>query len=150
MGNLSLQIHRHIEGLQILHVEVEQLYEAVGIKTTEAREKLLAYRALKQQAETALDTVSDDYEQALSLFRQSDALLEKLKEIKAEHIALSEAAVKRAEPESIVKLQQAREQLRGLYGEVEKLREEGLPSACGHTFKSVEFKDHGRCRQPAG
>ena len=130
MGNLALQVHRHIESLQILHVEIEQLYEAVGIKTTEAREKLLAYRALKQQAENALDTVSEDYEQALNLFQQSDVLFEKLKEIRAEHIALSEAAVKRAEPESIVKLQQARKQLRGLYGEIEKLKAEGLPAAC--------------------
>ena len=150
MGNLALQVHRHIESLQILHVEIEQLYEAVGIKTTEAREKLLAYRELKQQAENALDTVSEDYEQARNLFQQSDALFEKLKEIKAEHIALSETAIKRAEPESIVKLRRARKQLRGLHGEIEKLRAEGLPSACGHTFKSVEFKDHGRCRQPAG
>ena len=130
MGNLALQVHWHIESLQILHVEIEQLYEAVGIKTTEAREKLLAYRALKQQAENALDTVSEDYEQALNLFQQSDVLFEKLKEIRAEHIALSEAAVKRAEPESIVKLQQARKQLRGLYGEIEKLKAEGLPAAC--------------------
>ena len=138
MSNLVLQIHRHIESLQILHVEIEQLYEAVGIKTAEAKEKLLAYRALKQQTENALDTVSEDYEQALNLFQQSDALFEKLKDIKAEHIAISEAAVKRAEPESIVKLQHARKQLRVLHGEIEKLRTEGLPSDCGLNFKSVE------------
>ena len=138
MGNLALQVHRHIESLQILHIEIEQLYEAVGIKTTEAKEKLLAYRVLKQKTEDALDTVSEDYQQALNLFQQSDALFEELKEIKAEHIALSEAAVKQAEPGSIVKLQQARKLFRGLYGEIKKLRAEGLPSACGHTFKSIE------------
>lgn len=138
MGNLALQIHRHIESLQILHVEIEQLYEAVGIKTSEAREKLMAYRVFKQQAENTLDTVSENYEQALNLFQQSDALFEKLKEIKAEHIVLSEAAVKRAEPESIVKLQQVRKQLRVLYKKIKKLRGEGLPSDCGHTFKSIE------------
>ena len=138
MGNLVLQVHRHIESLQILHVEIEQLYEAVGIKTTEAREKLLAYRALKQQTENALDTVSEDYEQALNLFQQSDALFEKLKEIKAEHIVLSEAAVKRAEPGSVAKLRQARKQLRVLHGEIEKLKAEGLPSNCSLNFKSIE------------
>jgi len=131
MSNLALQIRRHIEILQIQHIEIEQLYEAVGIKTTEVREKLLVYQSLKQQAESVLDTISEDYKQALNLFQQSDALFEKLKEIKAEHIALSEAAVKRAEPKLIVKLQQARKQLRGLYGEIKKLRAEGLPSDCG-------------------
>ena len=150
MGNLVLQIHRHIESLQLLQVEIEQLYEAVEIKTTEAKEKLLAYQTLKQKAEDALDIVSGDYKSAVNLFQQSDALFEKLKEIKTEHIALSKAVVKRAEPSSIVKLQQARKQLRKLYREVEKLRAEGLPSACGHTFKSVEVEDHGRCRLPAG
>ncbi len=141
MDNLALQVHRHIDSLQFLHIEIEQLHEEVGIKTTEAREKLLAYRALKQQAETALDTVSEDYEQALSLFRQSDALFEKLKEIKAEHIALSEAAVKRAEPESLVKLQQAREQLRGLHREIEQLKAEGLPAEkeAVHTARAVRI-----------
>lgn len=138
MGNLALQVHRHIENLQTLHVEIEQLYEAVGIKTTEAKEKLLAYRALKQKAENALDIVSEDYGQALNLFQQSDALFEKLKEIKAEHIVLSKAAVKRAEPSSVVKLQQARKQLRALHGQIKKLRAEGLQSDCGHTFKSIE------------
>lgn len=130
MGNLILQIHRHIENLQILHVEIEQLYEAVEIKTTEAKEKLLAYRELKQQTENALDIVSENYEEARSLFKQSDTLFEELKEIKTEHILLSEVAIKRAEPGSIVKLQQARKRLRVLHKEIEKLRAEDLTVAC--------------------
>lgn len=133
MGNLALQVHRHIESLQFLHFGIKQLHEEVETKTTEAREKLLVYRELKQQAETVLDTVSENYDQARDLFRQADDLLEKLKEIKAEHVALSEAAVKRAEPESLVKLQQARKQLRGIYSEITKLKAESLPAVCGHT-----------------
>lgn len=133
MDNLAIQICRHIRNLEFLHVEIVQVYEVVGIKTTEAREKLLAYRAYKQQAENALDIASEEFEQARNLFRQADNLLEKLKEIKAEHVALSEAAVKRAEPESIVKLKQARQQFREIYREIAKLKAEGLPAVCGHT-----------------
>lgn len=143
MDNLVIQVHRHIENLKFLQVEIEQLYEAVGIKTSEAREKLLAYRDLKYQVERALDVVSENYKQALDLFQQSDTLLKKLKEIKVEHVMLSEAAVKRAEPESIVKLQQARKQLRILHGEIEKLKTEGLPST------SQQFENQSKCRQPA-
>jgi len=102
-----LQIHRHTESLEGLRAEIDSLYEAVETQTAEAREKLLTYRKLKTRTESALDKAAAEYERARSLFGQAEALFEKLREIKTEHVKLSEIAIKRraAEPESIVKLQ---------------------------------------------
>jgi len=123
-----LRIVRHTEALQALQIEIDGLYEAVETKTGEARGKLLIYRTLKQQAENALDDVAAGYEQAQSLFGEADALFEKLREIKDEHNRLSELAVERADAESVRKLQQAREQLRKLYEEIQQLKAESLPA----------------------
>ena len=123
-----MAIHRHIEALVRLQAEIDSLYEAVETQTAAAREKLLTYRKLKTPTESALDNAAGEYEQALSLFGQADALFEKLQEIKAEHVRLSEIAVKRAEPESVVKLQAVREQFKKVYSEIEKLRAEVLPA----------------------
>ena len=98
MENLSLQIHRHTESLEGFQAEIDSLYEAVETQTAAAREKLLTYRKLKTPTESALDNAAAEYELALDLFGQADALLEKLREIKDEHVRLSEIAIKEAEP----------------------------------------------------
>ncbi len=123
-----MRIVRHTEALQGLQVEIEQLYEAVEAKTAEAREKLLTYRKLKARTESALEDVAAGYEQAVSLFGQADTLFETLKEIRNEHFELSEIAVKRADPEAVLRLRQAREQLRKLYDEIQRLKAEALPA----------------------
>ena len=123
-----MRIVRHTEALQALRVEIDGLYEAVETKTGEAREKLLTYRTLKEQAERALDDVAAGYEQAQSLFGEADVLFRKLREIRDEHNRLSELAVQRSDAGSIVKLREAREQLRKLYEEIEKLKAESLPA----------------------
>ena len=98
MANLALQIHRHTESLEGFQAEIDNVYAAVEMKTAEARNKLLSYRKLKAQTESALDNAAAEYELALDLFGQADALLEKLREIKDEHVRLSEIAIKEAEP----------------------------------------------------
>lgn len=128
MGNLSLRIVRHTEAIQGLQLEIEQLYEAVETKTAEAREKLLTYRTLKEQTERTLDDVAAGYERAQSLFGEADALFEKLREIKDEHNRLSELAIERADAESVLKLREARAQLKRLYGEIEQIKAESLPA----------------------
>lgn len=128
---MALRIAQHNENLQSLQVEIEQLYEAVKTKTYQAREKLSEYQRLKQLTETTLDCVSNNYTEALALFRQSDRLCEKLQTVKSEHIKLSKVVMNQAQtqPEQardlISKLKNAREQLRRLYQEIENLRSEG-------------------------
>jgi len=133
MANLSLEIHRHTQALEGLRAEVDGLYEAVEIQTAEAREKLLTYRKLKMRTESALDKAAAEYERARSLFGQAEALFEKLREIKDEHVRLSALAVKQADPESIVKLQAARRQGKELYSEIEKLLADALPAELAET-----------------
>jgi FtsZ-binding cell division protein ZapB len=126
MKTLSLRIVRHTETLQGLQIEIDGLYEAVETKTGEAREKLLIYRMLKERAEKALDDVAAGYDQAQSLFGQADALFEKLRDIRDDHNRLSEIAVQREDAESVRKLQQAREQLKQVYGKIRRLKAESL------------------------
>jgi FtsZ-binding cell division protein ZapB len=126
MKTLSLRIVRHTETLQGLQIEIDGLYEAVETKTGEAREKLLIYRTLKERAEKALDDVAAGYDQAQSLFGQADALFEKLRDIRDDHNRLSEIAVQREDAESVRKLQQAREQLKQVYGKIRRLKAESL------------------------
>jgi hypothetical protein len=96
---------------------------------------LLIYQALKHRAENALDKVSEDYEQALTLFRQSGALLEKLQKLKVEHTTLSKGVIGQTEIEpadrvkgQIEKLKQARVHLKKLYGAIQKLKGENVPA----------------------
>lgn len=123
-----MRIVRHAAALEALQAEIDGLSAQVETKTAQAGEKLLRYRALKEQAECALEDVASEYEQALSLFGQADELMVKLAEIKAEHVSLSELAVKRADAESVLKLREARAQLGKLYEEIEQLKAESLPA----------------------
>jgi chromosome segregation ATPase len=124
MKSLSITIRRHTEALAALRAQIDSISESVETKTAEAREKLLTYRTLKQQTENALDDVAAEYEQAQHLYRQADELLDKMKELRTEHVSLCRLAVKQAEPELVMKLQQAREQLKKLYEQIQRLRAE--------------------------
>jgi len=135
MKNLNLAIQRHIESLDVLQIEVEQLQEGIETKTGEARQKLLTYQTFKQQTENALENAAEKYDQAISLFRQSDALFESLEKLKVEHIALSKDVMGEAETEpagrvaeQIGKLKKGRLHLKKLYAEIQKLRAEALPA----------------------
>jgi len=146
MRNLTLRIQRHNKALDVLQIELENLHEEVETKTGEARQKLLIYQTSKQQTENALENASEKYEEALSFFRQGDVLFEMLGKLKAEHITLSKTVMAETKTdaagpvtEQILKLKQAREHLKKLYAEIQKLRAEALPtepvdtpSAVGH------------------
>lgn len=139
MKDLALKIKRHAQALQNLQAQIDSLHAEVDEKTSEAREKLLTYQILKRQTENALDDVAAGYEQAQSLFNEADGFLEKLKAIKDQHIKLSREFVREAEASpnqasgNLSELRAARNRLKDLYQQIERLRDEAHPAELDET-----------------
>jgi FtsZ-binding cell division protein ZapB len=147
MRNLTLRIQQHIEALDVLQIEIEQLQEGIEMKTAEAARRLRIYQVFKRQADRTLESASENYEQALSLFPEGDVLFQKLRKLKVEHIALSKDVMGEAETEpagrlaeQIFNLKRARGHLKKLYGEIQKLRAETLPTEPVNTLSTVGQK----------
>jgi exopolyphosphatase/pppGpp-phosphohydrolase len=122
--DLGQAISLHTETLERLQAETDCLVQMVEGITTEARELLVAYQELKQQAESVLDLASDKYENAEQLFCGANLLLKKLSRIRAEHIRLSQLAVRQGDESGIMGLRDTRRTLVKLYEEIQLLQEQ--------------------------
>jgi len=141
-----LQIAKHNESIENLKVEIDLLNEAVETRTSAAKEGLLRYRELKHEAALALQEVATGFQNAQSLYRRGDKLMENLKAVKAEHDSLCKEVLQaaRSEPDKaeplLARLKESRRQLHKLYDEIENLRKEYIAADCEGSFGMTELR----------
>ena len=134
--DLGQAIRQHTKELQELQTQIDNVDRAVETETNKARKTLKVYRQRKIESFKLLVAAGRQYQRAEAILAGTGKLLTALRGIKAEHVTLSQAAIRRADRAAITEMRHARRQLKKMYEQIRLLQAQSAPAEPFENCKS--------------